>query len=69
MDIKTAKNLCKEHDKLQKIVRTIEKAIDNNQWVQIKTPRDEAYLSDVQIKSIYDVAKSRMIEIEKELEG
>lgn len=68
MNIKKAKDLCLEHDRLQEIVRAIERAIDNKHWVKIKTPRDEAYMSDIQIKSVYDLAKSRIIEIEKELE-
>lgn len=68
MNIKKAKDLCLEHDRLQEVARTIEEAIDNNYWVKIKTPRDEAYMSDMQIKSVYDLAKSRMVEIEKELE-
>lgn len=68
MNIKKAKDLCLEHDRLQEIVRTIERATDNNHWVKIKTPRDEAYMSDIQIKSVYDLTKSRMVDIEKELE-
>ena len=67
MDIKRAKALCLEHDRLEDIVGVIDSAIDNNHWVKIKTPKNEAYMSDVQIKSVYDLAKSRIIEIEKEL--
>lgn len=67
MNIEKAKALCLEHDRLGEIVESINKAIENNQWVKIKTPRDEIYMSNIQIKSVYDLAKSRMIEIEKEL--
>lgn len=68
MKIKNIKDLCEEHDRLQRTVEVIDFAIDNHHWMMIKTPNGESYLSNEQIKAVYDLAKSRMEEIENKLE-
>ncbi len=65
MNIKKAKELCEEHDMLLKTVRVIEEAIKNNHWVSIKSPENESYLSDIQIRCVLVKTKKRINEIEK----
>lgn len=71
MDIKKAKDLIDEYRGHEKIVRTIESANSNHNWVAICTPRNKEpdYISDVQIKLVLDASKSRMQEIEKLFDG
>ena len=67
MDIKKAKELCAEHDKLSSTVRLIEDAAKENHWVMIKSPNSESYLSNNQIRIVLLDAKDRIYEIEKTL--
>lgn len=64
MDIEKAKALCAEHDKLKTTVKIINEATKKHWWMVIKSPEDESYLSNVQIRAILDLATSRMKEIE-----
>lgn len=41
MDIKKVKDLVDEYRNHEKIVRTIERAVDNNNWVAVCTPRNK----------------------------
>lgn len=67
MDIEKAKDLCLEYERLEQVISVIERAIERGHWLKIKSPIDgEAYMSNIQIKSVYDLAKNRIMEIEKE---
>lgn len=71
MNINKAKDLIDEYRNHERIVRTIEKAISNNNWIAVCTPNNSRgeCISDMQIKLILDESKRRIEEIEKLLDG